>query len=137
MPEICNQYAELQGIKRTAPVSRKKWRKFAISCLENPDCNAYYDKLPQYLKDRIEHPIKNSPKKQKEKRKQTYNDYINSSAWKKLRKSIMDERGYKCEKCGATQIELHAHHLTYERFTKELPEDIQILCKPCHKKEHE
>lgn len=40
-------------------------------------------------------------------------------------------RGQKCERCDAcTGLELH--HKTYERFGRELPSDLEILCKRHH-----
>jgi hypothetical protein len=67
--------------------------------------------------------------------KEKYNTYINSPEWKKFRLSIIIERGSVCEKCSA-EGSVDAHHLTYDRLFNELPQDIMLLCKPCHKKEH-
>lgn len=66
------------------------------------------------------------------KKKAEYIAYIASEKWKSFRNGIIKERGRKCEKCGQDKGEIHAHHLTYERFMNELPEDIQLLCKACH-----
>ena len=70
------------------------------------------------------------------KRKSKYLAYINSKEWKELKLDLLIKRGYKCEKCGADDKIIHAHHLTYERFMNELPEDIQLLCIVCHKNHH-
>jgi len=87
--------------------------------------------------------LANSPKAiKKEKklywsnRRKKYEDHINSVEWKNFRQEIIKKRGYKCEKCGAANTVIHAHHLTYERLTNELPEDIQLLCITCHKQAH-
>jgi hypothetical protein len=40
-------------------------------------------------------------------------------------------RGKKCERCPST-CDLELHHLTYERFGREQPSDLQILCPVCH-----
>lgn len=40
-------------------------------------------------------------------------------------------RGKKCERCPATS-DLELHHLTYERFGREGPRDLEILCPSCH-----
>lgn len=74
--------------------------------------------------------------KAKQERKQEYIAYIASPKWKSFRNSIIIERGRKCERCGEEKGEIHAHHLTYIRFMNELPEDIKLLCKPCHKEVH-
>lgn len=77
------------------------------------------------------------PVKEKRKRKwnplsSSYNEYINSAKWFGFRRSLIKIRGHKCEKCGDTPKVIHAHHLTYENFKHEKPEDILLVCVPCH-----
>jgi len=67
--------------------------------------------------------------------KQKYYIYLRSEKWKTFKSSLIEQRGLNCEKCGKNGS-LDAHHLTYERIFNELPEDIILLCKDCHKKEH-
>ena len=40
----------------------------------------------------------------------------------------VDFNGNRCSSC----LNLDAHHLTYERFGNELPEDLMILCRTHH-----
>lgn len=40
--------------------------------------------------------------------------------------------GRKCRLCGDRSNNLEVHHLTYERFTRELQEDLITLCHSCH-----
>jgi hypothetical protein len=72
----------------------------------------------------------------KGQRKQQYNQYMKSDEWREFRKRIIRERGHACERCGQTRGEMHLHHLTYVRFMRELPQDVQLVCLACHKKEH-
>jgi hypothetical protein len=65
----------------------------------------------------------------------TYNEYIDSKQWKLLREWLFHFRGKKCEKCGKKTY-LNVHHVTYDRLYHELPNDLIILCRECHKKEH-
>lgn len=67
-----------------------------------------------------------------------YETYLNSWIWAEFRKKILDARGLMCERCGASApaAALHVHHLTYIRMGKELPEDVKLLCVPCHKLMH-
>ena len=65
-----------------------------------------------------------------------YEAYINSPEWKLFRRTIIKARGKKCEDCSAAGPVLHLHHLTYERLGNELPEDVRLLCEPCHQKQH-
>lgn len=34
-------------------------------------------------------------------------------------------------------VPLDGHHLTYERLFDELPEDVKLLCRKCHKRVHD
>ncbi len=82
-------------------------------------------------------------------RRAAYNEHINSGQWRKvknnLRTGIRREYGQvACSRCGMSEHDnkqtygegLHGHHLTYERFGNEKPEDVQLLCSPCHAWEH-
>ncbi len=58
----------------------------------------------------------------------------NLAEWKKLRWKVLQRDGYKCTKCPNTNC-LEIHHLTYERYGKELLADLITLCTDCHRKE--
>jgi 5-methylcytosine-specific restriction endonuclease McrA len=72
--------------------------------------------------------------------------YLKSSHWTEFRKRALQAQkenlGYNCcERCGerigsAHLFNLHVHHLTYERLGNELIEDVEIICRKCHEKEH-
>lgn len=70
--------------------------------------------------------------------KTPYIKYLKSSKWKALRKEVLYKRGRICERCKEdlkgkiTDI----HHKTYENIFNESPEDLEILCRACHEKEH-
>lgn len=81
--------------------------------------------------------LKKKPKKSKKERKQNYFTYLRSAKWFNFKKQLIAERGHRCEKCGATPKSLDGHHLTYARLFNEIPEDIQLLCRPCHNAIHE
>ena len=127
--EAVRQYAELYGLIITARIS-----KYLVSEYNNPNSLIHKDTLGK-KKQRSTKKTDAEIKQIKDKR-HTYNSYINSAQWYAFRKGILDKRGRKCERCGQTEGEIHAHHLTYERFTNELESDILLLCKKCHKKEH-
>jgi hypothetical protein len=72
--------------------------------------------------------------------KEKYTRYINSPLWRKFKIKIRKKRGNKCEICGKQHSKtepLHGHHLHYKNLFNEKEEDIQILCKNCHDKQHE
>jgi 5-methylcytosine-specific restriction endonuclease McrA len=75
-----------------------------------------------------------------------YEQYLASPHWQVLRKLKLEQQrnelGYNCcEECGARpavtrKTALGVHHVTYERLGEEPIEDLKIICRPCHDKEH-
>jgi 5-methylcytosine-specific restriction endonuclease McrA len=73
-----------------------------------------------------------------------YAAYQRSHHWRRLRKKLLEARRYRCEHCGKEDpyrdekrgFRLHVHHLTYERLGKERLEDLQALCRDCHRLAH-
>jgi hypothetical protein len=57
---------------------------------------------------------------------------------KQLRTGVWVRAGGCCEDCGKSGkgIALDLHHLTYERFGRELPEDVLLICRECHEHRH-
>jgi hypothetical protein len=117
----------------------KKGKKLAFRYLLEESKNS---KSPLFIS-----PPKPKEKKQKKKhgkerkiarelRRKEYSDYINSKKWISFSSELKVLRGRKCEKCGVTGTILHAHHLTYDRLGCERPEDILIVCIPCHEEIH-
>lgn len=77
-------------------------------------------------------------RKQNEQRKeyiQKYHDYLRSEQWEAIRDVVIKDRNRKCERCGSKK-NLQVHHKTYERIFNEDLSDLELLCRPCHKKEH-
>lgn len=66
-----------------------------------------------------------------------YEHYLRTDKWKGFKSEIVNVRGQMCERCGVQTTGLDLHHLTYERLFNELPEDVQLLCKTCHRREHQ
>lgn len=67
------------------------------------------------------------------------NKFYLSDEWTAMRIDLIMVRGNRCEVCGkdGDKYTIQAHHLTYERFGgDEEPEDLILLCKGCHSKEH-
>jgi 5-methylcytosine-specific restriction endonuclease McrA len=75
-----------------------------------------------------------------------YPKYLASPHWQQLRRQKLDEQrnklGYNCcEECGdrpavTKSTAVSVHHPTYERLGKEQLQDLKIICRPCHDKEH-
>ena len=71
-----------------------------------------------------------------------YDSYLRSAHWREFRLRMLDEADYACEDCGASEFEglllmLDVHHLHYETLACERPEDVAVLCRPCHDRCHE
>jgi len=64
-----------------------------------------------------------------------YRAYLASPAWRKRRDAAIARAGGNCERCGISRYtrRLEVHHKTYDRFGAEPPEDLIVLCEPCHK----
>lgn len=57
--------------------------------------------------------------------------YYSSDFWRSRRDLLIAEQ---CERCGWSKSEhLRIYHATYERLGAELPEDLETLCKLCHR----
>lgn len=70
-----------------------------------------------------------------EEKKIDYYEYIQSPEWRERADAAKERAGHRCQVCNrgkADGVILNAHHRTYERLGSELPEDITVLCKPCH-----
>ena len=63
-----------------------------------------------------------------------YKAYIRSKEWKKKAEAAKVRAGNRCQLCNRprSEVQLEAHHRTYERLGNELPGDITILCRDCH-----
>ena len=66
---------------------------------------------------------------------QEYNEYMRSPAWKNKREVALKSADNKCQKCNHTKHSrrLNVHHITYEHFKNEPPEDLKVVCTLCHK----
>lgn len=68
-----------------------------------------------------------------------YKDYLQSNAWKSIRKRVIKRDGGKCTKCGNPPKKhnwLEVHHLHYGNFGCEQLEDLVTLCRLCHVEHH-
>lgn len=65
-----------------------------------------------------------------------YKAYLLSDEWRNLKIDLIQQRGYKCERCNKKTKLIQVHHLTYERIYNENQEDLILLCGICHQKAH-
>jgi 5-methylcytosine-specific restriction endonuclease McrA len=64
-----------------------------------------------------------------------YRKYLLSERWRLKRFKAIWAAGAMCQRC-KSRVDLECHHRSYARFGNELPGDIEVLCKECHKAEH-
>lgn len=64
-------------------------------------------------------------------RRIAYAEYLLSGWWQFVRRRALDQARYCCQLCNDDGL-LDVHHRTYERLGCELPEDLIVLCRPCH-----
>lgn len=65
---------------------------------------------------------------------ETYESYINSPKWKRIRAQKLEQVGYQCESCHLSRfsVTLEVHHLHYDTLGHEGMADLQVLCPRCH-----
>lgn len=68
-------------------------------------------------------------------RSMSYDDYLKTPHWQETRAAAIARAGGKCSMCSSTE-RLQVHHNTYERLGGERPEDLAVVCRPCHAKHH-
>jgi hypothetical protein len=65
----------------------------------------------------------------------TYAEKLKDPRWQKKRLEVMQRDGFKCAACGADDVTLNVHHLTY-RFGKDVwnyeTDELITLCGNCH-----
>jgi 5-methylcytosine-specific restriction endonuclease McrA len=65
-----------------------------------------------------------------------YDEYLASPEWREKRNAAFAYYGYACTRCPSTGPILDIHHRHYRTFGFESVEDLDVLCRPCHDKEH-
>ena len=68
-------------------------------------------------------------------RRWQYRRYLRSPHWQTMRRKVLRRAGYECERC-RRKAPLDVHHLTYARRGHEDMNDLQALCRQCHKEAH-
>ena len=64
-----------------------------------------------------------------------YKLYLNSKEWFSVKQNLFKLRGKKCEMCNSTD-DIQVHHLHYDNIYMELPTDLLVVCKTCHRDIH-
>jgi 5-methylcytosine-specific restriction endonuclease McrA len=87
------------------------------------------------------------PKKQKKRKKRkkekimqipdfkTYQEFMKSGIWKKLRKQTLKRDNNKCVHCGEKAVSVH--HKFYVKWGTEKLDYLESVCKNCHQLIHD
>lgn len=65
----------------------------------------------------------------------SYQAYLQSYEWQKLREAALEHHGRECQICGGHH-DLQVHHVSYNDGTLAKVEDLAVLCRDCHNKLH-
>lgn len=65
-----------------------------------------------------------------------YYRWIRSIEWRRFANEQRTRSDYHCERCGKHSLKLDVHHLHYRTLGNETPEDVQVLCRLCHRLAH-
>lgn len=65
----------------------------------------------------------------------SYQHYLQSNHWRRMRRHYYKEHEKKCELCKAKK-NIHLHHRTYKRIGNEKMSDFHALCSECHSMVH-
>jgi hypothetical protein len=59
--------------------------------------------------------------------------FLKSEQWKSVRLEALVREGGRCQICGLESISNDAHHIWYpENIYETVPDQLAILCRPCH-----
>lgn len=64
-----------------------------------------------------------------------YKKYIKSAKWRNISDVMKKYANFTCQRCKKTfhPSELDVHHRNYDRLGRELPSDLEVLCRAnCH-----
>lgn len=83
--------------------------------------------------------IKRKKKKKRKKEspfKKRYHLYLLSKKWASIRIEMHEFYNYTCSRCGIKYKSLQVHHKNYSNIFNEQPNDLELICRTCHKIEH-
>jgi 5-methylcytosine-specific restriction protein A len=62
--------------------------------------------------------------------------YLHSDHWRDLRATALELAKHRCKSCGCGGV-LDVDHIRYRSIYNVTQDDLQVLCRRCHKAEHE
>lgn len=71
-----------------------------------------------------------------ELRAMPYPQYLRSPEWRETRAAALHRVGHACQLDSTHVEDLEVHHRDYSRLGEELPADLTVLCRSCHRLHH-
>ena len=85
--------------------------------------------------------IRHKPKLNKRRKAQlatmTYENYLKTPEWYRMRNHHLRVAGFQCQICGKGTRPLHLHHRKYSVRGLEQFQDLIVMCRDCHYLYHE
>jgi len=78
----------------------------------------------------------NSPDKIRALRAMPYDEYKQTSWWRRRRHARLQKAYGKCERCRRVVSIADVHHVHYDRLGAERDSDLEVDCRDCHTKLH-
>ena len=66
-----------------------------------------------------------------------YGEYLETPEWRQKRETALRKACDACRLCGDEDVPLNVHHVRYVNRGRERPEDLIVLCRPCHARHHD
>jgi hypothetical protein len=113
----------LTNLKRNGLVEKPKWGTWRLAGAAKEPASP-----------RMAHPT--SADRLAELQEMPYNQYLRTTEWGQARAAALLRAGHACSMDVNHTEGLEVHHRTYERRGAELPADLIVLCRACHRLHH-
>ena len=70
-------------------------------------------------------------------RQMPFAEYRKQPEWRVRRVQALTRARYRCQMGASHDATLDVHHNTYQNYGDERPEDLIVLCRPCHQRLHD
>lgn len=133
------------GMRRNAErdlQSAKEWKRQKAQRILSDLDSAVAAKLHDWITDLLEKPAnsKRDSKLMRAHRRHLLrmDGIAKYRDWEDTARRIRQRDNYECKRCGATDTELHVHHIVYlSHHGTNQQNNLVTLCKKCHEAEHE
>lgn len=128
LPTICERCENFLTITRRSDLSSADYLRFCPSCEEGEreQKNLEWERRTKQHQSRL-FELKTMP----------YADYLQTPEWTAIRNGKLRSAHYKCQVCNTGNPPLNVHHRHYRNRGNENPQDLIVLCQPCHELFHE